>query len=157
MTEQVGGPSAYVRAIRSKIGHDLLLLPAVTTLIWDDDSRLLLVRHAHNGQWGTVGGMIEPDEAPHDAAVREAAEEIGAAVQLDGIRGVVGGEGHRITYPNGDQCAVVGIVYDATILSGDVVPDNHEITDARWFTPDELAVADLSNQTRSLFADLSLL
>lgn len=51
MADAPGGPSPYVLGIRSKIGNDLLLMPAVTTLIWDDDGRVLLVRHAHNNQW----------------------------------------------------------------------------------------------------------
>lgn len=157
MPDSPGGPSPYVLGIRAEIGHELLLMPAVTTLIWDEEGRVLLVRHAHNNQWGTVGGMIEPDEAPADAARREALEEIGVTVQLDGIRGAVGGPGHRITYPNGDQCSIVAVVYDATIVDGSITPDDHEVLEARWFDIDQLAEADLSEQTKTLFSDLGLL
>lgn len=155
--EAASGPSPYVRSIRARIGHDLLLLPAVTTLIWDDEGRVLLVRHAHNGQWGTVGGMVEPDEAPADAARREALEEVGVSVRLDGIRGAVGGPDHRITYPNGDQCSVMAVVYDATIESGTITPDNHEVLEARWFTRAELSTSELGDHTRTLLGDFDLL
>lgn len=157
MAEATGGPSPYINSIRSKIGHELLLLPAVTTLIWDEQGRVLLVRHAHNGQWGTVGGMVEPDEAPADAARREALEEVGVTVQLDGIRGAIGGPDHRITYPNGDQCSVVAVVYDATIIEGTITPDDHEVLEARWFSLDDLAVHDLGDHTKTLFGDFGLL
>lgn len=157
MANSQGGPSAYIQAIRSKIGNDLLVLPAVTTLIWDEAGRVLLVRHVHNGQWGTVGGLIEPDEVPADAARREALEEVGVTVRLDGIRGAVGGPNHRITYPNGDRCSVAVVVFDATIVDGAVTPDEYEVTDARWFGLEELAVADLGSQTRALLVDLELL
>ena len=33
------------------------------------------------GMWGIVGGAIEVDEAPYDAAVRETKEEIGQGVR----------------------------------------------------------------------------
>lgn len=52
------------------------LLPFTTT---PDGVRVLLAlrsRGTHDGgTWGTVGGAIEPGEAPWDAAVREACEE----------------------------------------------------------------------------------
>ena len=65
--------SDYLRGLRERIGHDLVHLPAVCVLIWDDDGRLLLMREAETGRWQTVGGMIDPDESPWDAAAREAA------------------------------------------------------------------------------------
>jgi len=157
MANSRGGPSTYIQAVRSKIGHDLFLLPAATTLIWDDHDKLLLVRHAHNGQWGTVGGMIEPDEDPADTAVREALEEVGVTIELDRIRGVVGGPTHRITYPNGDLCSIVAVVYDATIVAGTITPDNHEVIEASWFAVDQLPDLDLGGQTRALFGDVGLL
>jgi len=68
----------HVQRLRSSVGHDLLLLPSVSVLILDG-TRLLLVRHAGLGaQWGVVGGAVEVGESPAEAAVREAAEEIGA-------------------------------------------------------------------------------
>ena len=48
------GMSPYVRGIRERIGTDLLLLPAVSVLIWDDDGRLLLVRGADTGTWQMI-------------------------------------------------------------------------------------------------------
>lgn len=69
--------SEHVRRLREKVGGELLLLPSVTTLVVDDDGRLLLVRDADSGFWSVIGGAVEIDEAPEDAAVREVEEETG--------------------------------------------------------------------------------
>ena len=44
--------------------------------------RILLVRHVEGNQWTTPGGLIEPEETPADAAVREAWEETGVESEL---------------------------------------------------------------------------
>jgi 8-oxo-dGTP pyrophosphatase MutT (NUDIX family) len=133
------GMSPYVRGIRERIGADLLLLPAVSVLIWDDDGRLLLVRGADTGTWQMIGGAVEPGESPWDAARRETAEETGLEVSLSGIRAVIGGPQFQHTYPNGDQVAFVSTVFDGRIVSGTPVPDHDETTEVAWFHPGELA------------------
>jgi 8-oxo-dGTP pyrophosphatase MutT (NUDIX family) len=133
------GMSPYLRGIRERIGNDLLLLPAVSVLIWDDDGRLLLVRGADTGTWQMIGGAVEPGESPWDAARRETAEETGLEVSLSGIRTVIGGPRFQHTYPNGDQVAFVSTVFDGRIVSGTPVPDHDEVTEVAWFDPAELA------------------
>jgi 8-oxo-dGTP pyrophosphatase MutT (NUDIX family) len=138
------GMSPYLRGIRDRIGHDLILLPAVTVLIWDRDGRLLLVRGSDTGTWQTVGGAVEPDEAPADAARREAAEETGVEVRLTGLRRVIGGPAFHHTYPNGDQVAFVSTMFDARIVPGEPEPrpDCDETTEVAWLTPAELEAGE---------------
>jgi len=102
--------SSYLRRLRDVVGHELLVLPSVAVLPWDDAGRLLLVREAQTGLWQTIGGAVEPDESPLDAALREAAEEAGVAVRIERIRGVVGGPQFRVTYPNDDVVSYVSTV-----------------------------------------------
>src|SRR5450432_1550347 len=132
------GMSPYLRGIRERIGHDLILLPAVSVFIWDDDGRLLLVRGADAGTWQRVGGAVEPEETPSQAARREAAEETGVEIQLTGIRGVIGGPRFHHTYPNGDRVAFVSTMFDARIAAGEPHPDRDETTEVAWFTLAEL-------------------
>lgn len=132
------GMSAYLRGIRERIGHDLILLPAVSVLIWDEDGLLLLVRGADAGTWQMVGGAVEPDETPSQAACREAAEETGVEIRLTGIRGVIGGPRFHHTYPNGDRVAFVSTMFDARIVAGQPHPDCDETTEVAWFTRAEL-------------------
>jgi 8-oxo-dGTP pyrophosphatase MutT (NUDIX family) len=148
--------SAYLRRLRQRIGHDLVLLPAVSVLIWDDDRRLLLMREAQTGHWQTVGGTVDPDESPRDAAVREAAEETGLTVRLERLRTALGGPGYRVHYPNDDLCSYVSIVFDAVVVSGELGGDD-EVAELRWFDVAELTGLDLDPLNRHLLRDLGLL
>ena len=133
-----------------------MLLPAVTVLIWNDGGQLLLMREAQTGRWQTVGGMIDPDESPTDAALREAEEETGLTVHLERLRTALGGPGYRVHYPNGDVCSYVSIVFDAVVLSGELVGDD-EVAELRWFHRDEVGELELDPLNRHLLRDLGLL
>lgn len=121
------------------------------------DGRLLLVRLADTGLWATIGGAVEPDESPEEAALRESEEEAGVRVGLSGIRAVLGGPRFRIRYPNGDETAYVSTVFDAFIKSGTPTPDHDETIEVGWFLPSELAEDDISTFTRALLVGARLL
>jgi 8-oxo-dGTP pyrophosphatase MutT (NUDIX family) len=148
--------SDYLLHLRRKVGHDLVLLPAVCVLIWDADGRLLLMREAETGRWQTVGGMIDPDESPWDAAVREAGEETGLRVRVERLRTALGGPGYRVHYPNGDLCSYVSVVFDATVVSGELAGDD-EVAELRWYRPNELSALDLDPLNRHLLRDTGLI
>ena len=126
------------------------MLPSTSVLPHDDRGRLLLVRQADTGLWSTIGGAIEPGEAPEDGARREALEEAGVEVELRGILGVVGGTGFEVTYPNGDRTAYVSVVYDAVVVGGAPVPDHDETTEVGWFAVGELPGLAVGPFTRNL-------
>jgi len=72
--------SQYVRDLRAKIGTTVLEIPTVAVLIFDEQQRVLLVRHVEGNDWTTPGGMIEPYELPSDAAVRECGRKRGCTL-----------------------------------------------------------------------------
>ena len=148
--------SDYLRRLRERIGHDMVLLPAVCVLIWDDDGQLLLMREKQTGLWQTIGGMVDPDESPSDAALREAEEETGLTVRLERLRAALGGPGYRVHYPNGDLCSYVSIVFDAAVVSGELGGDD-EVAELRWFRIDELKMLELDPLNRHLLGDTGLL
>lgn len=151
--------SAYLQALRERVGHDLVLLPSVAVLVWDDHGRLLLMREATTSRWQTIGGMVDPDESPWDAARREALEESGYVVRLDRLRAAVGGPGYRVRYPNGDLCAYVSTVFDAVVeLGGGRGPvDAGEVGELAWFAPHEIAGLDLDPLNRHLLRDVGVI
>lgn len=140
--------SPYVAELREILGTRLLLLPSACVIPRDDAGRILLVRQEQHGLWETVGGMIEPDESPEDAARREAKEEAGIDVEVE-LVAALGGPEYIATYPNGDRTQYVSIVFDAWIVGGAPTPDNDETTEVRWFAADELEGADLGDFCRA--------
>jgi 8-oxo-dGTP pyrophosphatase MutT (NUDIX family) len=131
--------SKYLRGLRAKVGHDLLILPSVTVLLFDDEGRVLLVRHSNEGLWVAPGGMIEPDEDPAAAARREMFEETACEVDIVKVLGVFGGPEFRVRYANGDEVGYVMTVYEARSRGGAPRPDGNETLEARYFPPEEVA------------------
>ena len=132
-------PSDYVLRLREKVGHDLIVMPSVTVLLFDERNRVLLVRHSDRGVWVAPGGMVEPDEDPHETALREMREETGLDVDIVGILGVFGGPEFRVTYTNGDRVGYVMTVYEARLRTGEPTPDDEETLDIGFFSKDEAA------------------
>lgn len=151
--------SDHLRRLRDRIGHDLVLLPSASVLIWDDDGRLLLMREARTRRWQTIGGMVDPDESPWDAARREAREESGLTVRLQGVRAALGGPGYRVHYPNGDLCSYVVTVFDAVVEPAAPVGaiDVDEVAELGWFHPAEIADLDLDPLNRHLLRDAGVI
>lgn len=131
--------SEYVRSIRARIGHDLLMLPGVTALIRDGE-RVLLARSVGSEVWSLIGGGVEPGEEPADAVAREVHEETGARVRVGRIIGAYGGPMLTTTYANGDHVSYITTAYECELLD-DVVADGEEIAELRWF--DRTAVSEL--------------
>lgn len=138
----------YIRALRIKVGNDLLLLPTVTVVVFDASDRALLVKDAGSGLWTTLGGIMEPNETPADAALREAYEETGVTVALQRIVGVFGGGNCTTTYANGDRLSWVSTVFEAVIVSGKLAPDNEEITDLGFFSESEISGMECTPHVR---------
>src|SRR5512138_2125837 len=59
------------------------------------ETRVLLVHHRGLNKWLPLGGHIELDEDPEQAALREAREESGFDVELLGERAATTGAGTR--------------------------------------------------------------
>src|ERR1700761_9536138 len=64
----------FVQELRRKLGDDLLFLPGVAAVVFDDGGRVLLARRADTKRWAVVGGIVEPGEEPADCCVREVLE-----------------------------------------------------------------------------------
>lgn len=130
--------SEQLRAVRAKVGHDLLVLPASVVVVRDDAGAILLVDHIDTRRWGLPGGGVDPDEAPENAAVREVIEETGLEVEVTALLDVLGGPGFGVTYPNGDAVSYVTTIYEACVVGGTLRPDGEEVASVEW-----CALADL--------------
>jgi 8-oxo-dGTP pyrophosphatase MutT (NUDIX family) len=146
--------SDYLKDIRARVGTTLLVVPSVTGLVFDDDGRVLLVRHSNGGVWVAPGGAIDPDEAPQDAVVREVWEETGLRVEPVRLVGVFGGPDFRVVYENGDETDYVMAIYECRRLDGELRPDGEETLDARWVAASELDALTLSRWARAILPTL---
>lgn len=142
--------STYLRNLRAKIGTDLVMMPAVTVLVFDAQGRLLLAEAGSTGLWMTIGGAIDPDESPADAAIRECWEETGFHVELTRLVGAFGGPQYRVTYPNGDVVSYTTIVFEARVIGGRAQADGEEATALRFVSQAEAAELPMAAWTRDL-------
>lgn len=130
--------SPYVARLRGRIGHDLLLLPSVMGIIYDPQSRVLLVRQTADGLWSTPGGVIEPDESPATAVVREVQEETGLEVNVVRLLGVYGGPTFVVAYPNGDRSQYVSAIFECVVRGGAPAPDGDETDGVLYAGPGDI-------------------
>jgi ADP-ribose pyrophosphatase YjhB (NUDIX family) len=130
--------SEYMQWLRGRVGSQLVQMPAVSVVIRDEAGRILLVQDAYSGAWLIPGGAIEPGETPAEAAVREILEETGLRIEPLRVLGVFGGPEFVVSYPNGDRTSYVSVVFEARVVSGELVPDGEEVLEAGYFTRDQL-------------------
>jgi ADP-ribose pyrophosphatase YjhB (NUDIX family) len=103
---------------------------AVGTIIRAPDERLVLVRRAIEpgyGLWVFPGGYVDRGEQILEAAQREAREESGLDIRIDGLINIY-------SYPG---TVPIIIVYAATMIGGELCTDD-ECLEARLFSEDEI-------------------
>ena len=119
---------------------------AVGTIIRTGDERIVLVRRAIEpgyGLWVFPGGYVDRGENVRDAATREAREESGLEVRIDGLINVYSYAGS----------APIIIVYAATMTGGELCTDD-ECLEARLFAPSDIPWAELAfRSTREALRD----
>ena len=143
---------AYLRFLRSKLGHALIKAPAAGIIARDDQDRIMLVRRRDDGTWGIVGGWMSPGEGALEAAQRECLEESGFEVEVTGLLGVYSNpEQMRWTYPNGDQAEFVSVVFEARI-GKQISSLDGEALEIRFFAPENLPEIRLNDRQMVLDA-----
>ena len=130
------GISDYIAGLRRKVGTDLLLLPSVGAVIFDDQRRVLLQQASDDGEWYVPGGAIDPGEEPADAIVREMLEETGLRVEPVRVLGVA--KSPDITYPNGHHVQYVAITFLCRIVGGTLKISDDESLALRFFDTRDL-------------------
>jgi 8-oxo-dGTP pyrophosphatase MutT (NUDIX family) len=141
--------SPYVRALRDRVGSTRLLLPSVSAHVFDSDRRLLLVRQRDSRVWSTPGGLIEPDERPADAVVRETWEETGLVVSPTRLQAVYGGPEFVVRYPSGDEVQYVICAFECDVVRGTLETRSSETVDAHYVNRDAAERLELAPWLRA--------
>jgi 8-oxo-dGTP diphosphatase len=106
------------------------------------DDRVLVIEHRRLATWLPIGGELEADETPLEAAIRELREETGIAGvflplagALDGVPpGLIGYEEHQA----GSKGLHMNFVFVARVPAGSDVTPNDEFGTWRWVDRAEL-------------------
>ncbi|MGA4843537.1 NUDIX hydrolase [Streptomyces sp. G45] len=126
----------FIKNLRADAGHQLLWLPGVTAIVFDDEGRVLLGRRSDNGKWSVIGGIPEPGEQPAACAVREVYEE--TAVHCVAERVVLVEALDQVTYGNGDVCQFMDITIRCRAVGGEARVNDDESLDVGWFPTEAL-------------------
>jgi len=124
-------------------------LVGVGAIIIEGD-RVLLVKRAHpplQAQWSIPGGVLEVGELVREAAVREAREETGLAVEPGELLGVY----DRILRDPEKRVQYHYVLIDFLCrpVGGDLSAAS-DAAEARWFTREELPALKLAADTQDV-------
>ena len=124
-----------------------------------NDGKVLLHQHKKYKTWFPLGGHIEEDEFPHEAAIREVKEESGFDVKLIDTEIAPSIELARVKRVPSPFCLLhEGIGGDENFFdfiyiaeTEEIVPhpDNNESKDFKWFTYDELINSEIKTHVKN--------
>ena len=99
--------------------------------IFDAAGRVLLAHQTYTGsKWALPGGIVEEDEAPWTAVVREVKEETGLDAEVVRLVSI---------YHIADRNSV-GFQFLCRVIGGKLRVDGREISEAKFFDPAHLPV-----------------
>lgn len=106
-------------------------LVGVTGIFFDNENRVLLVKHTYRGsdRWSLPGGYAKSGEHPTEAVEREVKEETGYEVSAD----------QRLKIRTDRDSARLDITYMGAFLGGVFVASD-EVSDAKLFKFDKLPI-----------------
>ena len=120
----------------------------VGVCIKNDNNEILMVQEAKDdikGLFNIPAGKLDSSESIIDGAIRETKEETGFDVKLDSVLCIQYLENKNI----------LKIVFNATIISGNINFDNNEIIGIKWISIEELE-AMTKNELRSYNSNINI-
>lgn len=126
----------YVEWLRSKVGHETVILNAAVAVIVNTDGYVLFIRRGDftsEQLWALPGGMMEINESAEEAVRREIKEETGLEITTADFLGAYT-DNNVVSYPNGDKCKVILFVFICK-ASGILKADGDESLEVKYFDP----------------------
>ena len=127
------------------------------TVLIVHQGKVLLHRHKKRGSLLPVGGHVERDELPQDAAIREAKEEAGLAIELynpdslcfSDVQSLVR-PAHMLLIDMNPYHQHIDFIFYATTGTNQVKPSNGESMLLHWYNRDELLATAMPENVRAL-------
>lgn len=126
----------YIKWLRSKVGHEKIILAFAGGCVFNEKGEVLLQRRADRNKWGFPVGAIEIGETPEMAAVREIKEETGLDVEVGRLIGIY--TEFDMEYPNGDQAQSICVAFECTAAGGELSCDKDETLELKYFSLDNM-------------------
>lgn len=104
------------------------------------NQRVLLVKRRDFPLWDLPGGVVESDELPSEAAIRELYEETGYEIQIDY-------EFARYINKTRNDCQHL---FKSHIINGELKRTTTETRDLRWFSLNQLPLFIIPNRKRQI-------
>lgn len=128
----------YILDLRKYVSKAPIIMACAGVILINEKGEILLQKRKDNGMWAYPGGSMELGESFEQCAERELKEETGlVAEELVYFTHVSGEEVHYI-YPNGDEIYAAEIVFLCRKYSGEIVSQEEECIEHRFFKPAEL-------------------
>ena len=117
-------------------------MPHVVTVLITHHDKILILKRSHKvrtykGLWGGIAGYVEPDEQPHETALKEIQEEVG--LSPDDV--TLQHQGKPITFTdqyNNEQYNWVVHPFIFTLKKPKLISIDWEHTDYKWIPPSEI-------------------
>lgn len=109
---------------------------SANAVLRDPDGRVALVRNTYRQGWSLPGGVVDDNEPPTAACVREVAEELGFTVhRLGGLLAVQWAQ-----RPDGNPLQFLSLTFDAGVCPDPAAlhPQPEEIAEIGFFDLDDL-------------------
>lgn len=108
----------------------------VTGALVEKDGKILLVKEGKPrayGLWNIPAGHLDKGENPIDGAKREAKEETGYDIEINGLLGVYVGSSARTA-----NLTRIKIIFRASVIGGELNFPKDEILEVKWFEPSKI-------------------
>ncbi|MGG1606462.1 NUDIX hydrolase [Bacillus wiedmannii] len=128
----------YIEDMRNLVGNHPLILIGSHAIILNEKNEILLQLRTDFKRWGIIGGALEYNETLEDALKREVYEETGLIIKNPELFRTYSGPDFFQIYPNDNQVHGVLVVYICREFNGELVCDQTESKELRFFSLDKL-------------------
>ncbi|MFC0561317.1 NUDIX hydrolase [Halalkalibacter alkalisediminis] len=141
----------YIEELRALVGHTPLILNSSGVIIYNRNKVLLSYRN-DTRNWGLPGGYMERGETVEENLERELIEEMGITLKSPSLYRIFSGQDFYHEYPNGDKVYSVIMMYIASGYTGEIIVDNKEIKEAKYFDINQLP-PQLTRTTKKILTE----
>lgn len=143
----------YISYIRSKVGHDKVILNFAGGILADNEGKVLMQLRGDKKTWAIPGGTMELGESSLDTCKREFLEETG--IEVEAIRLLNVYTNFEEVYPNGDAVQTVVFIYELKAISEITIEGfhNEETLELRYFSREEMEQLESVSAKHRLMLD----